>query len=118
MGLCGDLWTFFSFGIQDSGWNLGSKLLFLPVFLRSPQCADTPHIVGKWGGDLDLVEKWGALACPVGALPFLYLKSFLIHCPGLPANFLGSCRPQTLRSQGHLSPRVGEDRSLVLFSLG
>lgn len=42
LGLYGDLWTFFSFGIQDSGWNPGSKLFFLPVFWRSRQCADTP----------------------------------------------------------------------------
>lgn len=68
MGLCGDLWTFFSFGIQDSGWNLGSKLLFLPVFLRSPQCADTPHLVGKWGG-LGLSGKVGGLGLPCRCSP-------------------------------------------------
>lgn len=65
MGLCGDLWTFFSFGIQDSGWNLGSKLLFLPVFLRFPQCADTPPpaLSGKVGG-LGLSGKVGGLGLP------------------------------------------------------
>ena len=46
--MCSDLWTFFSFGIQDLGWNPGSKLLFLPVFWRAQQCADT-SLSGKLG---------------------------------------------------------------------
>lgn len=53
LGLC-DLWTLFSFGIQDSGWIPGSKLSFLLVFWRSQQCADTP-----------LGGKLGDLACSV-----------------------------------------------------
>lgn len=32
----------FPLGIQDSGWNPGSKLSFLLVFWRFQQCADTP----------------------------------------------------------------------------
>lgn len=53
LGLC-DLWTLFSFGIQDSGWIPGSKLSFLLVFWRSQPCADTP-----------LSGKLGDLACSV-----------------------------------------------------
>lgn len=80
-------------------------------------CRHPLYLVVKWG-DLDLVGKWGALAYPVGAFPFLYLKSFSIHSPGLPANFPGSCLPHTLRSQGHLSPGVGENSFFSFLLLG
>lgn len=86
------------------------KIALPSCFLEVSQCADLPptHSSKVGGGALDLV-KCGALTYPVSAFPFLYLKFFPTHSPGLPANFLGSCLPQTLKSQGHLSPGVEED---------
>lgn len=97
--MCSDLWTFFSFGIQDSGWNPGSKLLFLLVFWRSQQCADTP-----------LSGKLGALGLPSVLCGSCIWNLFLSTLMGSPLTSRAPARLDLLGSRGHapLSPGVGE----------